>query len=116
MQFNPASFVRAAGLQNTSIGRGVIGLGEERAKVQRLFYVYAALITALVFGITAIILLSTGVSSLANYGEYFSVTQHKVGAFAFVPATFIALFTANWLLDDVLECAETSLARAQARQ
>ena len=113
MSFTAESLLKSFGVQNTKIGQGLIGLNKEEGKFQNQLYVLGVLFIALIFGIVAVALFSTGVSDLESYGDYFKSTGHKV-AIGFAAATLITLIIAAVMLDSSLECAEQTRARATA--
>lgn len=114
MSFTIGSLVNTLGLQNSAVGQGAIGYEQEKDKLTNQLYVLGVLFVALVFGIIAVALFSTGVSDLETYGDYFNSTGHKV-AIGFAAATLISLIVAGVMLDSSLECAEDTRARATIR-
>lgn len=114
MSFTIGSLVNTLGLQNSAVGQGAIGYEKEKDKLTNQLYVLGVLFVALVFGIIAVALFSTGVSDLETYGDYFNSTGHKV-AIGFAAATLITLIVAGVMLDSSLECAEDTRARATLR-
>lgn len=114
MSFNVPQLIGQFGLQNTKLGQGVIGYKAEEEKFTNQLYVLGILLFALVLGIIAVVLFSTGVSELESYSNYFESTGHKV-AIGFAIATLISLFVAGVMLDSALECAEDTRARQTGR-
>jgi len=105
-------FLQAAGLGDSKLSQGIVGFEAEKGKAQRQVGVLIALFVALVLGIIAVILLSTGVSGLESYADYFKVTSHQVGL-GFGGATLLTLLVATVMLHSITECAEDTLAAAQ---
>lgn len=108
-----SNLVNQFGLSNTQFGQGVIGYDEEKKKASMQLTVFIAMFVALVLGIIAVVLLSTGVEQLETFSDYFKSTGHLVGI-GFAVATIIALIVTNVLLSNVVECAEKTLERRSA--
>lgn len=103
------NLAQAAGLSDTKFGRGLIGFEAEKGKAMAQGRLIGVLVFTLLLGIVAVILLSTDVSNLETYGDYFDSTGHKVGL-GFAGATLFMVFIAFWMLHGVTECAEDTLA------
>lgn len=109
------NLAQAAGLSDTKFGRGLIGFEAEKGKAVAQGRLIGVLVFTLLLGIVAVILLSTGVSDLETYGDYFDSTGHKVGL-GFAGATLFMVFIAFWMLHGVTECAEDTLASETGQQ